>query len=121
MPLSDQQVINQFANNMRTQGVRSVNAYGQCVYRGPNGVKCGVGGFIPDDWFTPSMEYQVVGAIWPGIKDLFESDDSSLLSMLQNIHDSEHSWDDGFSDEGEQSLASLCAYRELTYPEKEQS
>lgn len=35
---------------------KSEDAKGNCLYRGPNGKKCAVGIFIPDDRYHPSMD-----------------------------------------------------------------
>jgi hypothetical protein len=42
--------------HLLTQGVQSRNANGNCLYRGPNGLKCVVGAMINDEHYDPSFE-----------------------------------------------------------------
>lgn len=41
---------------LRQQGRKCTTAEGDCVYRGPDGLKCGVGMLIPDKRYVPELE-----------------------------------------------------------------
>ena len=70
------------------QGCQSKNEKGECLYRGPNNTKCGIGHIISDEKYREDMEGRdIIGLI---IKDLFpETKHKSLLRDIQMIHDSE--------------------------------
>lgn len=42
-----QEVFDFATNHLLTQGVRSIDEFGHCKYRGPNGLMCVAGAFIP--------------------------------------------------------------------------
>ena len=73
--------------HLLTQRAKSQTG-GDCLYRGPNGLKCAIGCLIPDEVYKPDMEsLDVMGMLklWPNhpfsdIRDLF-------LRDLQCIHD----------------------------------
>ena len=75
------------AAHLLRQGVRSVDAEGDCVYRGENGMMCAAGCRVPGDFYTPRME----GANWRGvctkIPDCAKYLDPEIGKDLQNIHD----------------------------------
>lgn len=62
----------------------------RCAYRGADGLKCAVGCLIPDDKYTPDIEYMMV-AEFPedllGFSPTFKQMD--LLRRLQGMHDEE--------------------------------
>lgn len=72
---------------------------GRCLYRGPNGRKCGVGHLIPDERYNPDIELawansaKVLRAIDPALGSIELSpvlalDDGQFLNMLQRmLHD----------------------------------
>lgn len=63
-----------------------------CLYRGPNGKKCAVGMFIPDEKYSPSMENK--SAL--GLSNDHEYVDTTLplsfhgMDSLQSVHDGSH-------------------------------
>jgi hypothetical protein len=44
------------------QGKRSIGEYGNCLYRGEDNCKCGVGHLIPDSRYNPKFDQGIVGA-----------------------------------------------------------
>ena len=72
--------------HLLTQGVQSIDAGEDscCQYRGPNGLKCAIGCFIPDDKYTPLIEGKPIDVSFVRyIKKPYWN----LLAALQNIHD----------------------------------
>lgn len=86
---------------LRAQGRKSVSGE-DCLYRGPDGTKCGVGFLIPDDRYSPDLDTRcpngasvavVANAVMPGLgrgpepwEDL--RGDRAFLSRLQRrLHD----------------------------------
>jgi len=61
-----------------------------CLYRGPNGTKCAVGMFIPDELYDPRMDelsfIDHVVKFFPKIKSVLPLD-LKALCKLQDIHD----------------------------------
>lgn len=54
-----QEVFDQGALHLLTQGKKaqdSSKAFAPCLYRGPDGTKCGVGGVIPNELYDPAIE-----------------------------------------------------------------
>lgn len=62
-----------------------------CLYRGPNGLKCAIGCIIPDDLYRPEMEGK--GAESEALADVrlalgaTSLDDVTFLTDLQELHD----------------------------------
>lgn len=63
-----------------------------CLYRGPEETSCAVGCLIPDELYSPDMEYKSVTHIANGLKQLPEFSDMLLLNDLQEIHDWDENW-----------------------------
>ena len=104
LDMTDQQVFDSVYEHMVKQGKRSVSVVdGECMYRGPDGLKCAVGALIPDDIYEPEMD-QPTSAIgtsfysinyrFPKIEEFFKDINPDLLSGLQNIHDLDESWNE---------------------------
>ncbi len=57
-----------------------------CLYRGPNGLKCGAGDFISDEEYDSGMENKN----WTVMvrENLVPNNYSELISSIQMIHDS---------------------------------
>lgn len=61
---TNQEIFDIAATHLLTQNKQStairLDSYGRsqtvCLYRGPNGLMCGIGPFIPDEKYTPEME-----------------------------------------------------------------
>lgn len=51
-----QRIIDHIKTNFKGKSVSKKANGEQCMYRGPNGKKCGVGLFIPDDKYHPDLD-----------------------------------------------------------------
>jgi len=99
IPKTAQGVFNAVVRHLRKQGARSFDSTkGQCMYRGPGGLKCAIGPFLPN--YNPRMEGK-------GLRGLFAdfpnetaafSDHEYLWMQLQSAHDSSEpeSWEPQF-------------------------
>ncbi len=86
------------------QGNQSYNAQrAKCLYRGPSGLKCAVGYWIPDEDYSVDMENVSVKAIskMEVLNNLalvrFFNRHMTTFEVLQNIHDS---FDSSYLDKG---------------------
>lgn len=94
-PLSKQEIFDLVCEHLAQQKMRCVSNAGCCVYRGPNGLKCAIGALIPDDLFTPEMEYETISnlllhddATSKRLCNLFGGTSNlEFLSSLQEAHD----------------------------------
>lgn len=97
-PLSQQEIFNRvWQHFIIERQPRSVTSDGHCRYRGPEGAKCAVGLFIPDDCYSPWMEGLGADCILAEARnqkhvlpsELTEllSEHPALLRDLQNLHD----------------------------------
>jgi len=73
---------------------RAVNEKGACLYRGPNGTKCAVGIFIPDDKYKSILETNSPGyTTWSteflelGLDKVLPLE-AQAISQMQEVHDS---------------------------------
>ena len=88
-----QEIFNTAVAGLHSQGFeRSVNSTGQCLYRTDDGKRCAVGWCIPDDKYSPNIEYKNVGSIMisKNIFDLKVNDNFEgiwFLDRLQECHD----------------------------------
>lgn len=55
--MSRQEIFDIVSSNLLMQGDKSLRESGGCAYRGKDGKKCAVGWLIPDEEYTPRMEY----------------------------------------------------------------
>lgn len=80
-----QEVFDWVVFNLLRQNKRSENANRQCLYRGPDGLKCAAGWIIADDEYDPAMET----TSWTFNVDEFElpPEHRQLITRLQNTHD----------------------------------
>jgi len=68
--------------------------YNDCMYRGPDGLKCAVGFLITDKYYDSSFEQeatdapQVVMALEDSLDIRLDESDIELLNSMQDIHDS---------------------------------
>lgn len=99
--ISKQDTFNQVYLGLAAQGFKqSANRRGDCLYRGPNGLKCAAGQVIPDDKFEPRFEGHGIVSVLP--ERWFDGESTSkdlnlmisglghnlgTLSELQSIHD----------------------------------
>ena len=100
--LTKQDIFNTAANGMLKQGKKSEDSEGssECLYRGPNGLKCAVGMLIPDDLYKARFEGQKVSdpslikaLVKIGLPNTVVFAD--FLDHLQGVHDDHHveDWD----------------------------
>lgn len=79
-----ERIIEQIKTNMLDHK-SSLN--GMCRYRTPDGNKCAVGCFIPDEVYLNQWEACGVRSVWPYIESNMPLDLDSMIE-LQYIHDS---------------------------------
>ena len=77
-----QEVFDQVAAHLLTQGQKSEGRDENCLYRGPDGLKCAAGCLIADDEYDNEME----GRAW-SVTVGFPPAHSELIRALQFIHD----------------------------------
>lgn len=83
-------VFTKIVNHLRKQNTKSSNKRGDCLYRGPNGLKCAAGCLIPDELYTKSLEGNNVydlrfQKIWDVLG--YSERTISMVSDMQYIHD----------------------------------
>lgn len=66
------------SEHLFTQGRLSVGPGGQCLYRGPDGLKCAVGAIIPDSAYEPVIEGCTVAGLM-----LYEVEGGDYLTPTQ--------------------------------------
>ena len=81
---TEQQVFDQVATHLLTQGRKSENA-GTCLYRGPEGTKCAAGCLIGKSEYRAYWE----GRSWSGLagEGSVPEEHLDLIIALQKIHD----------------------------------
>lgn len=94
---TSQQVFDYVVKHLRTQGRQSLNpSTGDCLYRNPNGLSCAVGCLVKTSEYSRDLEGNSIEAIvrvgilsgpfwWPHV---------SLLTALQELHDTEEDFKD---------------------------
>jgi hypothetical protein len=82
-----QQVYDRVAAHLRIQKRQSVNAAGNCAYRGENGLRCAMGIFISDEIFDPEIEGAAIGSLLAYIPKEVADTGVEFLSDLQMLHD----------------------------------
>ena len=100
-----QQIYDTAVRHLHRQGKRSGKGdragYFVCLYRGPRGLMCGVGPFIPDAIYDKRMEGKSVIELFsdfPGLKSAMIGRDPQntrrrLLDNIQAAHDNPNLWD----------------------------
>lgn len=97
MSLTAQQVFDNALNGVRAQNYQASMKGHICMYRGPDGLKCGIGHSIPDELYDPKMdnfggnhssiEIDVLQDEFNSMSQLFGGLDIHFLSDVQNAHD----------------------------------
>lgn len=82
-----QDTFNKVARHLLAQDTKSEDENGNCLYRGPDGLKCAIGVLIPDDKYYKTLEgiraeSSVVSKILKASRE-----DRIFLKDLQQIHD----------------------------------
>lgn len=98
--MNKQAIFDQVLAAMRKQGQPSakVTPGGSvyCMYRGPEGTKCGIGHLIPDDVYDPAMESKPVLMLLESFPqalgfdpevDVWSNNNGVFLDSLQQCHD----------------------------------
>jgi hypothetical protein len=66
--------------------------FGECMYRGPGGLKCAAGHLIPDEKYRSEMEYVSIPSLlekYPFLLGkLLDDDHKEFLWQMQKAHDS---------------------------------
>lgn len=94
-------LLTQIKDFLVTQGKPSANEEGDCLYRGPEDLKCAVGCIIPDELYKESFENCSVdhNHLEDLVKELSNLYDIPLYKLIedlrvaQSIHDSYDSYD----------------------------
>lgn len=89
MALQSQEIFDKVATHLLTQNAKSIDGKA-CMYRGPNGLRCAVGGIIPDDLMNEcNFEGASVRQLFeePAIEEYFGKENETLLHALQILHD----------------------------------
>jgi hypothetical protein len=135
-----QEVFDHGAKHLLTQNAKSLKTLGprkgpSCMYRGPNGLKCAVGCFIPDEEYDPKIEHHGFDSTWglyvtgedftpPSLMALKSIPQAwRLLAKLQDIHDSVPirewaSWLTDLAQEYSLNASVIQSYRNGEFPEE---
>lgn len=102
------------------QGGPSVNAFGSCEYRGPNGLKCAIGHLIKDKEYDESWEGYNLYSSAINLDMETSSKKFKFIAKMQSIHDDigrEYKSDlQEFMEKFKIEMAKLAAEYELTVP-----
>jgi hypothetical protein len=100
--MNRQEVFDTVVRHLFKQGKRAYRKSTQtspvgCMYRADDGLKCAVGCLIPDDVYTPDMEWKTAGQLISEHADVLPSwmqlrPIATLLSELQSVHDLRYNW-----------------------------
>ena len=91
--MTNQEIFDKVCEHLMKQGCKSIeNDTGLCRYRGPNGLKCAAGIFIPDELYNRN---RMEGFSFDNISSLgevhrfhaFTDAQLSFIAKLQGIHD----------------------------------
>jgi hypothetical protein len=83
--MTPQEIFDTVAVHLMTQGKKSQGA-GECLYRGPDGLKCAAGVLIPDEDYTPKMEGKPVSEL-AYFRQGFDAVCVDLIFTMQICHD----------------------------------
>lgn len=91
--MTKQEIFNKVKKHLLSQNKRSRKSNGICAYRGPDNLKCAVGGLIPDKLYCVEMDSgddtYITNIVrrYPDLKSFFGCQNIRLLSSLQEVHD----------------------------------
>jgi len=111
--MTPQEIFDTVAKHLFTQGCRSMelneDPEAACLYRGPEGRMCAAGVLIPDELYSPDMEYKNIAYLLsqPGspFPEWMKANEP-LLQSLQSVHDRTHYW--GSSEDMRRRLRSVA-------------
>ncbi len=84
--LTDQEVFDIASNHLLSQNQKSRDSDGVCLFRGPLGMMCAVGPFIPNEKYDKTLELDDVGSLQR--KGIIPKEyKTTLLLDLQRVHD----------------------------------
>lgn len=115
--MTPQSVFDSIVAHLRAQGCKSLDADGNCMYRGLNGTKCAAGILIPDEAYFPWMEgkgFQPIVADYAydhrttaderiivrnALRMYDRTEYSNIVYEMQTLHDKTEveSWEEGFA------------------------
>jgi hypothetical protein len=92
--MREQEVFDTIAVGLMKQGKPSKRR-GDCLYRGPDGLKCAAGILLPDEFYSEDFEH--VGWIDLIVKRHVSAVHADLILAAQRIHDADYpeGWLDG--------------------------
>jgi hypothetical protein len=91
--MTDQELIAYGSRHLLTQRKRSAvrdprTGWEDCKYRGPGGLKCGAGIFIPDGSYFAALEGKTVNCLPKFFSKIgFEGIQLKIIGVFQTIHD----------------------------------
>jgi len=82
---TEQEVFDFVVNHLLTQGVKSFDTYGNCLYLSPEGARCAAGCLIPAEAYDKTIE----GTAWIALAQSgrVPSWQMILMERLQDCHD----------------------------------
>ena len=88
--MTNQEAFDRALQGIRAQGYRQSGSGGVCMYRGPDGLKCGVGHCIPDEEYRAMFEQKAIHVLFQQgvVISSLVGVDRRLLNQLQRAHDS---------------------------------
>jgi hypothetical protein len=124
--MTNQEIFDTVLHGIRKQGRPSVSQDGRCLYRGPDGLKCGVGLLIDDSEYCPEMEGKSADGCSGDEKENIvcnllkkKNIDTILAGKLQEAHDNAAYGNQGqlkkFTEEFEERMQKLAKEYGLTY------
>jgi len=116
--MTPQEIVNKVYFALKKQGKPSVDKNGECLYRGPNGLKCAAGHLMSDKEYDSLMEgYDVnySGGLFHFPEVI--SENAKLIKDLQDAHDMAASQDENFWDEFSYRLIHVLNKFDLEHPE----
>ncbi len=92
--MNRREVFEKVKTHLLTQNAKSVDeGEDTCLYRGENGLKCGIGALILDEYYHESLENNcantpvVISALEFSLNCKIDSEDRGFINRLQWIHD----------------------------------
>lgn len=83
--MTRQEMFDTAVRGVISQGAPSLSEIGECLYRGPNGLRCAAGWLIPDDKYSSALEGRSVDTLVE--KGIFPIRQREFLDALQCAHD----------------------------------
>lgn len=88
--LFDAAVTHLLKQDAKANDTKKCDRVPRCMYRASNGLKCGIGGILPDDKYDPAFEGKGVNALpAPVLESMGIIDEGTelLAQRVQSIHD----------------------------------